>query len=96
MYGDMKDLKKQIEKNDKVLLVDERNSGNEDVILRGKSVVMNSTVCSDTSVIDLYRTYDFSDKIVLIEEPACYGSLINYVKAGIMSEEEMMEALLKK
>ena len=33
---------------------------------------------------DLYYTYEFSDKFIVIDESKQYGSLHNYVKAGII------------
>ena len=45
-------------------------------------------------LLKFYKSYDFSDKIVLVSENAQYGSLFNLVKTGILSKQEMVEALL--
>ena len=45
-------------------------------------------------LIGLYSLYDFTDNITMISETYQYGSLFNYVKTGILTPEEMVEALL--
>ena len=45
-------------------------------------------------VLEVYRMYEFSDKVMLISDSVQHGSLINYVKTGIITKEEMVEALL--
>lgn len=47
-------------------------------------------------VLKIYRMYEFSDRFVLFwqEEPYC-GSLINYVKNGLLTEEECLRAMLE-
>ena len=42
----------------------------------------------------LYYMYEFSGHIRMLEEGGRFGSLINYVKAGILTEEEAAEAVL--
>lgn len=42
----------------------------------------------------LYRTYEFSDRFQLLSEESCLGGIRNYVEAGILTEEEVFEALL--
>ena len=42
----------------------------------------------------LYHTYEFSDHIHFVALNDQYGSLFNYVKTGLLTEEEMIEALL--
>ncbi len=42
----------------------------------------------------LYSMYEFSDRVQIITEESQYGSLQNYVKTGLLTEEEMFEALL--
>ena len=43
----------------------------------------------------LYRSYEFSDKIQMIVNSKQYGSILNYLSTGILSEEEFFEALLR-
>lgn len=47
-------------------------------------------------VLELYRLYDFSDKVYVISDYGDCGSLFNYVKTGILTEQEMVDALLYK
>ena len=47
-------------------------------------------------VIEMYRMYDFSDKVFVISDSEQFGSMFNYVKSGILSKEEMVDALLCK
>lgn len=46
------------------------------------------------SVLDFYNLYDFSNKISVINESDQYGNMLNYVRSGVLSREEMVEALL--
>lgn len=43
----------------------------------------------------LYRIYEFSDRVILISKEKNYGDLFNYVNTGLISEREMLEALLE-
>ncbi len=45
-------------------------------------------------ILDLYRSYEASDKLIFLGESENYGGLRNYVRSDILSEEEMFEALL--
>ena len=45
-------------------------------------------------IISVHRIYDFSDKIIFISDSTQYGTLFNYVKTGILTEQEMVDALL--
>lgn len=42
-----------------------------------------------------YYLYEYTDSISVLEDNPLYPCLINYVKTGILTEEEMIEALLK-
>ena len=46
--------------------------------------------------IDIYRMYDFSDKVFVISDSDQYGSMFNYSKTGILTKQEMVDALLYK
>lgn len=43
---------------------------------------------------ELYMMYDFSDHFHMISNDSKYGGLFNYVNAGIMTREEVFQALL--
>ncbi len=46
--------------------------------------------------ICIYRMYDFSDKVFVISDSDPYGTMFNYVKTGILTKQEMIDALLYK
>lgn len=43
---------------------------------------------------NLYRMYDFSDQFFIISEESQYGSLLNYVKTGFLTMEEVLQAFI--
>ena len=45
-------------------------------------------------LLSLYYLYSFSDRFLVISEQPQFGSLNNYVTAGLLTREEMMEAFL--
>lgn len=48
------------------------------------------------SIITLYDTYEFSDRFLIWRtENIHYGNLLNYVKNGLLTEEECFRALLE-
>ncbi len=66
----------------------------EETLTDGRVKFVPKKTMSD--IMSIYRMYDFSDKISVISEPDQYGSLFNYVKTGILTEKEMVDALLYK
>ena len=42
----------------------------------------------------LYFTYDFSDQFIMISDKQQFGGLLNYIKTGTITREEMIRALL--
>ncbi len=47
-------------------------------------------------IIDIYRLYDFSDKVMLINTTSQYGSLFNYINENLLTKDEVSEAILHK
>lgn len=45
-------------------------------------------------VLQLYMMYDFSDRFLVLSDNSQYGSLMNYVKTGIMTMEDIFQAFL--
>lgn len=45
-------------------------------------------------ILRLYHLYEFSDKITVLSEDIQFANMINYVKVGLLTPEEMVEALL--
>lgn len=43
-----------------------------------------------------YRMYEFSDQMIMISDHPQYGGLLNYVKTGVMTLEEIIQTLLRK
>ena len=41
----------------------------------------------------LFNAYEFSDRIQIISDTSLYPSIFNYVKTGIMTQDEAVEAL---
>lgn len=46
-------------------------------------------------ILKYYHMYEFSDRFKIIENHVQYGGLLNYVKNGMITEEEFMEAILR-
>lgn len=46
-------------------------------------------------LVELYYTYEFSDRIRMIGEYRQHGSLMNYVSHGLLTEQEMFESILR-
>lgn len=42
----------------------------------------------------IYSMYEFSDRFKIISESQQYGSILNYVKSGLLTMEEVFRALL--
>ncbi len=59
-----------------------------------RSVHLSSEAMRD--ILEICQMYDFSDKVDVIADSPQYASMLNYVKTGILSKEEMIEALLYK
>lgn len=47
-------------------------------------------------VIRMYKTYEFTDKIIMVSDDNNYPCIYNYVKQKLITEEEMIEAILSK
>ncbi len=45
-------------------------------------------------ILEVYHMYDFSDKVFVVSDPNQYGSLLNYLKTGILTKQEMVDSLL--
>lgn len=46
------------------------------------------------SIYEIYSMYEFSDRIQIISQNSQYASMLNYIKTGILTMEEMFEAWL--
>ena len=45
-------------------------------------------------LLDVYRSYEASDHLVLLSDSRVYGSMWNYVSNGLLSIEDMFDAML--
>ncbi len=46
--------------------------------------------------LKLYQLYCFSDKVTVVSDAFQHGNLLNYVKNNIITEEELVAALIHK
>ena len=42
---------------------------------------------------DYYRLYEYTDDVRVIEDNTLYPGLLNYVKTGLLTKEELIDAL---
>ncbi len=45
-------------------------------------------------LLDLYRCYDASDKLILFADDCNYPTMYNYVKGGLLSIDDMLRIML--
>lgn len=50
-------------------------------------------IVTDKAMIELYYLYEFSDRFIVLSESEQYGSVWNYVKGGLITFEDAMDAL---
>lgn len=43
----------------------------------------------------LYKSYEFADNFILVETSSLYAGMFHYVQTGILTPEEMWQALLE-
>lgn len=60
---------------------------------RWNILVLSADKCKDLA--GLYYTYEFSNKIRAVGGKHQHGSLMNYVALGLLTEQEMFEAILR-
>jgi len=46
------------------------------------------------TLLEIYRSYESSDKLILLTDSRNYGSTWNYTSNGLLSSEEMFQAML--
>lgn len=75
----------------KKIIIDDSIISYKDRIL--KYIEDNKIECEIVYGDDMYRVYEYTDKCILISDRSQYPSMINYVRTGLLTEEEMIEAL---
>ncbi|HBA49320.1 MAG TPA: hypothetical protein DCZ91_16310 [Lachnospiraceae bacterium] len=46
-------------------------------------------------ILEIYYLYEFSNRIAVVDREQAFGSLWDYVATGLLTEEELVEAILK-
>lgn len=99
-----KAIKDKLEEYDVILLTGTecRDDGNlADRLLNlqafyeSEKKVLVLPVGKDEDFVELYYTYEFSDRIRVIGENCQHGNLMNYVAHGLLTEQEMFESILR-
>lgn len=102
---DIKEIESIICKNEgKIIILDSQNIHFEEKILsheafgktNGANIYLanNCAKVDSSTIIQMYYLYEFSNKIKLITESKQFPSLFNYVKTGILTIDEMIDAIL--
>lgn len=47
-------------------------------------------------ILRLYQMYEFTDKIIVISDNYQYPNMFNYIRQGILTEDELVDALFNK
>lgn len=58
-----------------------------------KVLALPADQCKDLA--ELYNTYEFSDRIRMLDVNRQHGSLMSFVARGLFTEEEMFESILQ-
>lgn len=58
-----------------------------------RALLLSANECKELE--ELYYTYEFSDRIRMIGRDRRQGSLMNCVDQGLLTEQEMFEAILR-
>lgn len=48
-----------------------------------------------TELLKMYHMYEFSDRFRVVSRDSQFGSIWNYVDAGILTEQEALEAIVR-
>lgn len=59
----------------------------------GRHRFYRTSVREQAALLSLYRSYEVSDKLFLLSDSQNYGSTWNYVNSGMITEQEMFEAM---
>ncbi len=50
--------------------------------------------CKDLDIYEkYYRLYEYTDDVCTLEDNTLYPGLLNYVKTGLLTKEELIDAL---
>lgn len=97
-------IKDKLEVYDVILLIGTWGSGDGDLagrilnsqaLQRSEKKVLVLPAGKYKDFVELYYTYEFSDKIRMLGENRQHGSLMSFVALGLLTEEEMFESILQ-
>ncbi len=81
-------------KSEKTLIYIDKDFYLKDKVCKALNNKQDYQLIEDPEVMNLYRMYEFSDKIIVFSEDSQYGSIWNYVRKGFLTAEEAIDALL--
>lgn len=99
-----KKIQDKLEVYDVILLIGTWGSGDGDLagrllnsqaLQRSEKKVLVLPAGKYKDFVELYYTYEFSDRIRVIGENCQHGNLMNYVAHGLLTEQEMFESILR-
>ena len=91
---EIKKLESALERGQYLLCVDDAFEW-KDVVLEKYKGCEKVRILNDPDFLELYRMYEFSDKVIYIGESDQYGSLWNYVREGLITIEQALEAIME-
>lgn len=83
---------KQNEKDRKVIYI----GNNIPTSLIDKIKGVEFDLIDDDSTCEMYRMYEYSDNINILDEGINYPGLINYLQTGILSETELTAIFIQE
>lgn len=83
-------------KSGKILIYIDKDFYLKDKVCKALDNRQEYLLIEDPEVMNLYRMYEFSDEIIVFSESSQYGSIWNYVRRGLLTAEEAIDALLDK
>lgn len=61
---------------------------------QGNHVYVTVSEKEMNEILEIYRSYESSDKLTMFADSRNYGTMWNYVDSGILTPEDVFEALL--
>ena len=86
-------IQQLLDKYEKIVVADASLAKKLMPLQTEKVKVVSTQEGQAAEILDLYRTYEFSDRVIFISNDSNYGTLYNYVRAGIITEREFIEAI---
>lgn len=100
-----KRLEDDLQAYDMILAVETEDDGSKEgfagrlldsqVLRQTEKKVLVLSAEKSKELVELYYTYEFSDRVRVLGGSKRHGSLINYVDDGLMTEQEAFELILQ-